>query len=183
MDDPDARSTPGEFYRQQRAAMDAGAELLWPEEESLYALMCMRVEGGAVAFEREKQGSPANPDLYEWPDEYFGREIWFDEWPGELPIKTIALDPSKGRDAHVGDYSAFVLLGIDAAGTLYVEADLARRPIAQIVADGVDIARRFGPMRSASRSISFRICWEINSSRRFARPGLWASPPGASKTE
>ena len=34
---------------------------LWPEEEDLYTLMCMRVEGGRTAFEREKQNVPINP--------------------------------------------------------------------------------------------------------------------------
>ena len=47
------------FYQQNRAAMDAGASLLWPEEEDLHALMCMRAESGSAAFEREKQCVPA----------------------------------------------------------------------------------------------------------------------------
>ena len=42
------------FYERHRQAMDAGAVLLWPEVEDLYALMCMRVESGRTAFEREK---------------------------------------------------------------------------------------------------------------------------------
>lgn len=141
----DSRAAAQEFYETNHAAMDAGAELLWPEEEDLYALMCMRVESGRAAFEREKQGSPTNPDLSEWPESYFDRGIWFDEWPTKLALKTLALDPSKGRDARHGDYSAFVLLGIDGDGVMYVEADLARRPSPQIVADGVELYCRFRP--------------------------------------
>jgi predicted phage terminase large subunit-like protein len=157
--------------------MDSGAKLLWPEEESLYTLMCMRVEGGTVAFEREKQGSPANPDLYEWPDDYFGREIWFDQWPGELRIKTIALDPSKGRDARVGDFSALVLLGIDAAGTLLVEADLARRPIAQIVADGVEHCRRFQPDGFGIEVNQFQDLLGDQFIEAFRAAGMWGVFP------
>ncbi len=56
------------------------------------------------------------------------RAIWFDEWPADLRVKIVALDPSKGSDARRGDYSALVMLGVDAEGMLYVEADLARRP-------------------------------------------------------
>ncbi|HTU27313.1 MAG TPA: hypothetical protein VMF30_18030 [Pirellulales bacterium] len=177
LDDPDCESHARQFYHEHQAEMDAGAELLWPEEESLYALMCMRVEGGAVAFEREKQGSPANPDLYEWPEEYFGREIWFDEWPAEFQLKTIALDPSKGRDAHVGDYSAFVLLGIDPLGTLYVEADLARRPIAQIVADGVALCQAFRPDAFGIEVNQFQDLLGDQFVAAFRSAGMWALAP------
>lgn len=53
------------FYDEHRAAMDLGAVVLWEDEEDLYALMQMRVESGAAAFEREKQGSPTDPDTCE----------------------------------------------------------------------------------------------------------------------
>jgi len=39
----------------------------------------------------------------------------------------MALDPSKGRDARYGDYSAIVMLGIDPAGSVYIDAELARK--------------------------------------------------------
>jgi predicted phage terminase large subunit-like protein len=107
--------------------------------------MCQRVENGRTAFEREKQGSPVNPDLCEWPEDYFTGDIWFDVWPSRPMIRTIALDPSKGRDARHGDYSAYVLLAIDDAGVMYVEADLARRPTPEIVADGLAHYRDFRP--------------------------------------
>ena len=108
--------------------MDSGAIVLWPEEEDLYTLMCMRIEGGRTAFEREKQNSPINPDLCEWPESYFDETLWFEAWPANLAVKTMALDPSKGSDARHGDYSALVMLGVDRQGIVYVEADLARRP-------------------------------------------------------
>ena len=117
--------------------MDAGAVVLWPEEEDLYTLMCIRTESGRTAFEREKQNSPINPDLCEWPESYFDETIWFDTWPKNLRIKTMALDPSKGADARRGDYSALVMLGVSRQGVLYLDADMARRPTPQIVADGV----------------------------------------------
>ena len=77
----DYKRRPGKFYEQHRPAMDAGAMVLWPEEEDLYTLMCMRAESGRTAFEREKQNSPLNPDLCEWPESYFDETIWFDAWP------------------------------------------------------------------------------------------------------
>jgi len=145
LDNADSQQLARTFYESRAVAMQAGAELLWPERENLYTLMQMRVESGRTAFEREKQGSPVNPEACEWPEEYFHAHIWFDDWPRRLSLKVLALDPSKGHDARRGDYSAFVMLGVAADGLLYVEADLARRPTPQIVADGVELCRRFRP--------------------------------------
>ena len=103
--------------------MDKGAVLLWPEQEDLYTLMCM-AESGTTAFDREKQSTPVNPELCEWPESYFGDWVWFDDWPAELQLRTLVLDPSKGNDARRGDYSAFVMLEVAHNGLLYIEADL-----------------------------------------------------------
>ena len=93
---PNYQADAREFFYQHRAAMEAGAVVLWPAVEDLYTLMCMRVESGRSAFEREKQNSPINPDLCEWPEAYFDETIWFEAWPANLVVKTMALDPSKG---------------------------------------------------------------------------------------
>ena len=79
----------------------------------------------------------------EWPDSYFGPHIWFDEWPTDLAIKAIALDPSKGANAKFGDYSAIVRLGRSTDGTLWCEADLVRRRTEQIVEDAIEHQRLF----------------------------------------
>lgn len=142
LENPAAQRLAHEFYVQHREAMEAGSSLLWPDEEDLYTLMRMRIEEGKTAFEREKQSSPIDPERCEWPEEYFADHIWFQAWPEKLQLKTMALDPSKGSDASHGDYSAFVVLGVDAHGILYVEADLARRPTPQMVADGVSLFQR-----------------------------------------
>ena len=145
LEDPNRLASSRTFYEEHQTQMHEGAELLWSEEEDLYTLMRMRVEGGRVAFEREKQGSPFDPSLCEWPEDYFDDPLWFDEWPGNLQVRVITLDPSKGRDARRGDYSAYVTLGVGQDGVLYVEADLARRATPQIVADGVELVRQFRP--------------------------------------
>jgi hypothetical protein len=144
-EDPDAASYARIFYEDHRAEMTAGAELLWPEHEGLYALMTMRVDSGRTTFEREKQSSPIDPSKCEWPDDYFGHHIWFEKWPPGLAVKVVALDPSKGADAQHGDYSAYVLLGVDCHDVLYVEADMERRPTPMMVDDGVRIIGRFQP--------------------------------------
>jgi len=165
------------FYQRNRQAMDAGAVVLWPEEEDLYTLMCMRAEGGHAAFEREKQNSPINPDLCEWPETYFDEHIWFDAWPENLQVKTLALDPSKGGDARRGDYSALVMLGVDRQGILYVEADLARRPTPQIVADGVECYRRFRPDALGIEANQFQDLLGGQFEAEFRRQGVLAARP------
>jgi hypothetical protein len=120
--------------------------ILWPERESLYDLMVLRATIGHAAFESEKQNNPVDPELCEWPPEYFDHAaFWFDQWPDKLIVKTIGIDPSKGRDAKQGDYSAIVLFGVTAAGVEYVEADLARRPVDKICADAATLAAAFQP--------------------------------------
>ena len=91
--------------------MDAGAVVLWPEEEDLYTLMQMRVESGRTAFEREKQGSPVDPELCEWPESYFDDHIWFDAWPAEL-----AVADDRARSQQGPRRAARRLLGLRAAG-------------------------------------------------------------------
>jgi predicted phage terminase large subunit-like protein len=165
------------FFDQHRAAMEAGAEVLWPEQEDLYTLMCIRAEEGRPAFEREKQNSPISPELCEWPEEYFGPEIWFDDWPEGVQVKTMALDPSKGSDARRGDYSAYVLLAVDRQGVLYVEAELARRPTPQIVADGVQLYRRFRPDALGVETNQFQELLAGELEAEFRRQGLLAARP------
>jgi predicted phage terminase large subunit-like protein len=174
---PRYKTTAKKFYEQHRLAMHGGSIVLWPEVEDLYQLMCMRVEGGRTAFEREKQNSPVNPDLCEWPESYFDETIWFERWPANLAVKTMALDPSKGSDARYGDFSALVMLGMDRQGILYVEADLARRPTPQMVADGAEWFRRFQPDVFGVESNQFQDLLAGEFAAEFQRQGILAARP------
>jgi len=171
------KETALDFYEQRRGEMDAGTKLLWPEEEDLYTLMCMRVQSGRTAFEREKQNSPVNPEMCEWPQSYFTDEAWFDIWPEDLEAKTLALDPSKGTDARRGDFSAFVMLGVDRRGMLYVEADMDRRPSSQIVADGVELYRRFQPDAFGIEANQFQELLGAEFEAEFQRQGMLGARP------
>ncbi len=173
----DHREAAETFYQQHRVAMNDGASVLWPAEEDLYTLMCMRVESGRTAFEREKQGSPVDPSVCEWPESYFGSNIWFDDWPLTLQVKTLALDPSKGADAKRGDYSAFVMLGVDARGILYVEADLARRSTPLMVGDGVELCRRFRPDAFGIEANQFQDLLAPLFADEFSRQGMLDAQP------
>lgn len=108
-------------------------EALWPDKFDLDSLQKMKASIGEYQWSALYQQSPRSGGGTEWPDEYFPKEIWFDEWPKTITMKTIGVDPSKGRDGKHGDYSAIVKLGRDTDGTLYVEADLERRNSESIV--------------------------------------------------
>ena len=139
--------------------------------------MSMRAESGRTAFEREKQNSPVNPELCEWPESYFDEGVWFDAWSGNLAVKTMALDPSKGSDARRGDFSAIVLLGVDRQGMLHVEADLARRPTPEMVADAAEWYCRHRPDVFGVEANQFQDLLMGEFEAEFRRRGILAARP------
>ncbi len=142
-----------EFYEAHREEMDRGAELLWPEKEPLYDLMEWQENKGEMAFQAEKQGNAAATGATEFPSEFFSGSIWFDHWP-QLISRAMALDPSKGTHER-NDYSAFVWGGMAEDGNIYVDADIARRDVSQVVADGIRIHRKFLPRLFGIESVMF----------------------------
>jgi predicted phage terminase large subunit-like protein len=174
---PQARAAAAEFYAAHRAALEAGAVVLWPEEEDLLTLMQQRAESGHAAFEREMQNAPVSPEQCEWPESWFNAGLWFVHWPEELDVRTMALDPSKGADARRGDYSAYVLLGVDRERLVYLEADLARRPTPTIVADGVALWRRFRPDAFGIEANQYQELLAGEFAEEFQRQGLLPVAP------
>ena len=145
--DPNREQTAESYYTENRAAMDAGAVVYWPEKWPLLLLMRRRAEIGPQAFDTEYQGIPSVEGLTEWPPEYFDKpELWFDNWPPNLKYRVQACDPSKGNDSKTGDYQGHVLAGLALDGILYVEAVLAREPVPQMVARALDMAAQFTPL-------------------------------------
>lgn len=142
-----------QIYQDNRNAMDEGAELLWPERESLYDLMCWRETNGEIAFQAEKQGNAAATGATEFGSELFASSIWFDVWP-EMTLTAMALDPSKGSNER-NDFSAFVWGGIGRDGNIYVDADLQRRDASQVVVDGLRIYREFQPQSFGLETVMF----------------------------
>ena len=108
-------------------------EVLWPEKFDIDSLEKMKASIGEYQWSALYQQQPRSGGGTEWPDCYFNKDIMFDYWPNTLTLKTIGVDPSKGREGKHGDYSAIVKLGRDSDGTLYVEADLARRSSEDII--------------------------------------------------
>lgn len=95
--------------------------------------------------EQELDGRFVNIAGAEWPGEYFPDSIWTDYWPKSFMAAAMALDPSKGKDARTGDYSAFVFAGVDTDWMIWIDANLAIRPTPQIVEDGFQLFSEWRP--------------------------------------
>jgi hypothetical protein len=165
------------YYDRRAEEMDRGAVISWPQRESLYDLMRLRVDIGRTAFESEKQGNPISPELCEWPEEYFADDLWFGDWPARLAARTMALDPSKGRDARLGDFSAFVMLGVSEDATLYVEADLRRRPVEEMIHDGIRWYREFQPDAFGCEANAWQDLLAAEFEAEFRRQGMLSARP------
>jgi predicted phage terminase large subunit-like protein len=151
---------------------------LWHHWDQLYYDMDQpQARSQAHAFYQEHRSAMDAGAVLLWPESYFGDWIWFDTWPPNLRLRTLALDPSKGVDARHGDFSAFVMLGIAHDGLLYIEADLARRPSPQMVTDGIDLCRRFQPHAFGLESNQFQELLGPDFSAELIRHGMISIAP------
>ena len=148
--DEDRKATARAFYDANRAEMDRGAEVYWPERWSLYDLMSRRAEVGTAAFDSEYQGIPNLGGLTVWPPELWDdapdRPFWFDQWPDDLVYRAVSLDPSEG--GINGDYQAWGMVGMRPDGDLYVDCEADRTHPTGMVKRTLDIARRWGAVNS-----------------------------------
>ena len=117
-------------------------EALWPEVFTRERLEQVRDSHTNYYWASLYQQHPQAEGSAEWPDSFFGPEIWFHQWPENWDCKVVALDPSKGSDSKFGDYSAFVMLMVS-NGLVYVDADLAIRNTTIITETAVEIQRTF----------------------------------------
>lgn len=129
-------------------------------------------EIGPAASAQEFGGQFTSVDGAEFPGEWFGEHIWFRDWPDAWRLRTMALDPSKGRDAKHGDYSAYALVQVDVTGTIYVQADLERRPVPRMIGDGVELYREFRPDAFCIEGNAWQDLLGGEFQRAFAEAGL-----------
>lgn len=131
-------------------------DALWPEVYTRDHLLRVKTSRTNYYWRSLYQQDPLAEGSTEWPESYFGPSIWFEEWPAHWALRAMALDPSKGKDARFGDYSAFVMLQLASDGTLYVDADLAVRNIAVIVDTALELSRNFQPDAFAVETNQFQ---------------------------
>lgn len=151
-------------------------EPLWPERFNQQRLEQIRATIGEYFFASLYQQNPRPEGGTEWPESYFPASIWFEDWPTELTLKVLALDPSKGKEADWGDYSAIVFLGLSPDGTFWVDADLARRPIAEMLDETLDWFVRWQPHALVVETNQFQELLAGELQRLAAERGLLQLP-------
>lgn len=152
------------FYEQRKADMDAGAAVLWPEYESLYQLMSLRAEIGPAAFASEKQDTPGADGATEFPLEWLGEDLLFDDWPRQqdVIIRVLGCDPSKGSSADkVGDFQAITDARLTRDGILWIDCSLKRESVPEM-------AERFAQMAKEGRCDAMVI--EVNATLGLLLP-------------
>lgn len=136
-------------------------EPLWPErwgkEHLAKEKLAMAASGYPWMWEALYEGEPPKTIDAEFPRDWFGESIWFDSWPAQdyWQAWAMAVDPSLGK-TEKSDYSAIVWGGMDREGTIWVDADIQRRPASQIVADTLDISEQAKPERVGVEAIAFQ---------------------------
>jgi len=89
---PEAEPQADAYFENHREEMLAETEVLWPEVESYYYLMKMRVSDGPAYFDSEKQNEPIHPEDCLFREEWFA--YWDDAASATPAAGTIVLAPS-----------------------------------------------------------------------------------------
>lgn len=94
---------------------------------------------------QELDGEFVDLEGAEWPVAYFGKHIWFDDWPIDARwlATVISLDPSRGKGSKAGDYAAFVVARLEADWTIWVDAVLVREDVPRQVRRAVSLAKLY----------------------------------------
>lgn len=136
-------------YLNNKAAMDEGAVLLWPQRWSLFELLHEQNED-AFSFASERQNEPADlselsvnvEEFHYWTDRFANTEELL-EHLGKDVFFVAACDPAMGKDAVKGDNSAIVILACQGKFRYIIEADISRRKPDKLMFDILAYCQRY----------------------------------------
>lgn len=136
-----------EYYETNKAIMDEGADILWPEMEDLYKLMKERAARGHAAFASEKQNDPRDPSKCEFAEAWFDdTEYDFQDFQlrcqKERKITAIYADPSMGGDKKRDDYSPIIILHYFGDPWFYVEVQMTKIPVTTLTDNCLDFYKQ-----------------------------------------
>lgn len=155
------------FYEQNKAAMDAGAVVSWPEVRPLYRLMCMRAVNHD-AFNQEQQNEAGNDETAPFKNIQF----WIDrdnDW-----TFFGALDPSLGKQGAARDPSALLVGGLNrkTMKLSVVEADICRRVPDLIISRAIELQAEYGCVAWAVETVQFQAFLYSELIKRAALAGI-----------
>lgn len=156
------------FYEANKADMDAGAVVSWPEVRGLYRLMCIRA-ANHKAFSQEYQNDAGTDDTAPFKSVQF----WVDRRADWLFFGSI--DPSLGKNGTVrGDPSALLVGGLNReTSTLdVVEADIGRKVPDRIIECAIDLQREYRCLAWAVEAVQFQAFLHSELIKRAALTGI-----------
>ncbi len=134
----------------------SNGEALWPERWPVEALK--RIESALEDYwwQALYQQNLTQHASNEWPESYFwGVMVEPEEWPDKMALGATALDPSKGKDSRKGDFQAIVNSSYR-DGYLWVEANIDRQPISEMLDTLVQFNMRVRPTVTGIEGVAFQ---------------------------
>lgn len=155
------------FYEANKAAMDAGAVVSWPEVRPLYRLMCIRATNHD-SFNQEYQNEAGNDDTAPFKTVQF----WIDrraDW-----VFFGALDPSMGKQTKGRDPSALLVGGLNRETMVLdvVEAEIARRVPDLIIMRAIELQREYNCLAWQVETVAFQEFLHTELIKRAALAGI-----------
>ncbi len=127
---------------------------------------------GPHEFAREHLAQFTTQEGAEFPPDWFGEGIWFDEFPtADIDSTVITLDPSLGRNDKA-DYSAYTIMKRHKSGLLYCDFDLEKRVATKMVDDGIRLAKTHCPDVFGVESIAFQSLLSMIFMERSKKSGM-----------
>lgn len=155
------------FYQKNKAAMDAGAVVSWPDVRPLYRLMCMRATDHD-AFNQEQQNEAGNDDAAPFKTIQF----WVDRRNDWLFFG--AIDPSLGKQGKKRDPSAILVGGLNRNTMVLdvVEADIAKRVPDLIISRAIDLQVEYQCLAWGVETVQFQEFMYTELLKRAALLGI-----------
>ncbi len=134
-----------QYYQDNKAAMDEGAVILWPQKWDLYKLMDMYYDN-IFSFNSEMQNDPVDTDKMTfnvdnftyWSDQYASVDVLLRDLGDEVNFYG-ACDPA----LEGGDYSAIIVLAKHKGDYYVVVSDITHNDQDKLIKDILAYAKRY----------------------------------------
>lgn len=160
------------FYEANKAEMEAGAVVSWPEVRPLYRLMCMRAIDHE-AFNHEQQNEAGNDENAPFKNIQF----WVNKLSNWLFFGSI--DPSMGKKSNKRDPSAILVGGYNMQSMTLdvVEADIQRRVPDLIIEHAIGYQKEYNCQMWAIETVAFQEFMYTELLKRAMKEGIFFPTP------
>jgi predicted phage terminase large subunit-like protein len=169
-----------QYYELNRAEMDKGAVVLWPEVQPLWKLMTWKWANGSKAFSTEYQNEPRDEESQIFTPEnlrFFDDSDLYDSEGRDIPLDFFAFwDIAAGKTSRT-DYNAIVTIGRDRRnGVIYVIDTWAKKCPAHVaLAEAVEKIKQYGHNIFAVETIGIGFDMHRQLSERLAKEGVYGT--------